>query len=121
MSEFSDWYFGVPEITRYWFTGSVVLPLLGRFGVFSPYLMLLEWNLFFHKFQVCILLDSWSLYLIKFLEKLKPKIRNVVNQAFEQAVLPLHCFGHSESQYYKMKEKVVSYIIDFTQNFWETP
>ncbi|VBB28649.1 unnamed protein product [Acanthocheilonema viteae] len=52
MSEFSDWYFGVPEITRYWFTGSVVLPLLGRFGLFSPYLMLLEWNLFFHKFQI---------------------------------------------------------------------
>uniref|UniRef100_A0A0R3RZ64 Derlin n=1 Tax=Elaeophora elaphi TaxID=1147741 RepID=A0A0R3RZ64_9BILA len=52
MSEFSDWYFGVPEITRYWFTGSVILPLLGRFGLFSPYLMLLEWNLFFHKFQI---------------------------------------------------------------------
>uniref|UniRef100_A0A7E4VWS5 Derlin n=1 Tax=Panagrellus redivivus TaxID=6233 RepID=A0A7E4VWS5_PANRE len=52
MSDFSDWYKGIPEITRYWFTGSVVLPLLGRLGVFSPYIMLLDWNLFFYKFQI---------------------------------------------------------------------
>uniref|UniRef100_A0A914ZPE4 Derlin n=1 Tax=Parascaris univalens TaxID=6257 RepID=A0A914ZPE4_PARUN len=47
-----DWYRSVPEITRYWFTGTTVMPLLGRFGLFSPYYMLLEWHLFFYKFQI---------------------------------------------------------------------
>ncbi|KHN72647.1 Derlin-1 [Toxocara canis] len=51
MADFGDWYRSVPEITRYWFTGTTVLPLLGRFGLFSPYYMLLEWHLFFYKFQ----------------------------------------------------------------------
>ncbi|VDM42646.1 unnamed protein product [Toxocara canis] len=52
MADFGDWYRSVPEITRYWFTGTTVLPLLGRFGLFSPYYMLLEWHLFFYKFQI---------------------------------------------------------------------
>lgn len=52
MSEFGDWYRSIPEITKYWFTGSTVLPLLGRIGFLSAYYMLLEWNLFFYKFQV---------------------------------------------------------------------
>uniref|UniRef100_A0A914R9F6 Derlin n=1 Tax=Parascaris equorum TaxID=6256 RepID=A0A914R9F6_PAREQ len=52
MADFGDWYRSVPEITRYWFTGTTVMPLLGRFGLFSPYYMLLEWHLFFYKFQV---------------------------------------------------------------------
>jgi hypothetical protein len=28
--------------------------LLGRFGLFNPYLMLLDWDLFFYKIQVFI-------------------------------------------------------------------
>jgi len=52
MSDFGIWYRSIPQITRYWFTGATVIPLLGRFGFFSPYLMLLDWSLFFNKFQI---------------------------------------------------------------------
>uniref|UniRef100_A0A914QY56 Derlin n=1 Tax=Panagrolaimus davidi TaxID=227884 RepID=A0A914QY56_9BILA len=52
MSDFSDWYKSIPEITRYWFTAAAVIPLLGRLGVFSPYSMLLDWTLFWSKFQI---------------------------------------------------------------------
>lgn len=51
MGDFGDWYRTIPLITRYWFTGATIIPLLGRLGIFSPYLMLLDWNLFFNKFQ----------------------------------------------------------------------
>ncbi|TKR92318.1 hypothetical protein L596_006999 [Steinernema carpocapsae] len=52
MSDFGDWYRGIPEITRYWMTGCVTASLLGRVGMFSPYSMLLDWSLFAYKFQI---------------------------------------------------------------------
>jgi len=52
MTDIGDWYRGIPEMTKYWFTGSVVLPLLGRFGLFNPYYMAIEWNLLIYKFQI---------------------------------------------------------------------
>ncbi|KAK0426533.1 hypothetical protein QR680_009757 [Steinernema hermaphroditum] len=52
MSDFGDWYRSVPEITRYWLTGSVVASLLGRIGMFSPYTMHLDWQLFATKFHI---------------------------------------------------------------------
>jgi len=51
-SDLAIWYRSVPEISRYWFTGSIVLPLLGRLGVLSPYWCVLEWTLFLKKFQI---------------------------------------------------------------------
>lgn len=51
-SDLALWYRSVPEITRYWFTGSIVLPLLGRFGLLSPWWCVLEYTLFIKKFQV---------------------------------------------------------------------
>ena len=51
-NEFRDWYQSVPRITRGWLTGSVVLPLLGRFGMISPYLCVLSFELFVYKFHV---------------------------------------------------------------------
>lgn len=50
-SDFSDWYKNVPQITRYWFTGSVVLPLVARFGIISPYYLVLLFQQFVYKFQ----------------------------------------------------------------------
>lgn len=52
MGDFTEWYNSVPLITRYWFTGATIIPLLGRIGIFGPYLMYLEWNLFVYKLQV---------------------------------------------------------------------
>jgi derlin-1 len=60
MSDFSDWYGSIPQITKYWFTTAVVFPLLGRFGLISPYLMYLDWELFFRKFQVGLLSISYK-------------------------------------------------------------
>uniref|UniRef100_A0A1I8FMG5 Derlin n=1 Tax=Macrostomum lignano TaxID=282301 RepID=A0A1I8FMG5_9PLAT len=37
-NELAEWYWNVPRLSRYWFTGSVVLPLLGRIGLLSPLL-----------------------------------------------------------------------------------
>jgi len=51
-NDFAVWYRSVPEISRYWFTATVVLPLLGRLGLFSPYWMVLEYTLFLKKFQI---------------------------------------------------------------------
>ncbi|KAI1731630.1 der1-like family domain-containing protein [Ditylenchus destructor] len=52
MGDFSNWYYSIPQITRCWFTGATVIPLLGRLGLLSPYFMYLDWNLFFNKFQI---------------------------------------------------------------------
>jgi len=52
MGDFSEWFHSIPLITRYWFAGSILIPLLGRLGFFSPYFMLLDWNLLFNKFQI---------------------------------------------------------------------
>lgn len=51
-SDLAVWYRSVPEISRYWFTGTVILPLLGRIGLVNAYWMVLEFNLLFYKFQV---------------------------------------------------------------------
>jgi Derlin-1 len=50
-SDFSDWYKSVPQMTRYWFTGSVVLPLIARFGLISPQYLVLLFQPFLSKFQ----------------------------------------------------------------------
>ena len=55
-NDFSDWYHGIPQITRYWFTGSVVLPMLGKLGVLSPMWLIFDLPHIWYKFQVCIVL-----------------------------------------------------------------
>ncbi|XP_064641450.1 derlin-1-like [Lineus longissimus] len=51
-NDIGDWYRSIPQISRYWFTLAVAFPLLGKIGLLSPYYMILDWNLFFHKFQI---------------------------------------------------------------------
>lgn len=51
-NDLGDWYRGIPQMTRYWFTGSVVLPLLGKLGIFNPMTMILHWPMFAYKFQI---------------------------------------------------------------------
>lgn len=50
-SDFSDWYKSIPQITRYWFTGSVIVPLVARFGIVSAYSLLLQFEPFIYKFH----------------------------------------------------------------------
>lgn len=51
-TDFSDWYKGIPQMTRYWFTGSVILPLAARFGLLNPQNLVLYFAPFIYKFQV---------------------------------------------------------------------
>ncbi|XP_057671748.1 derlin-1 isoform X1 [Diorhabda carinulata] len=41
MSDLGDWFRSIPVFTRYWFSGSIVFTLLGRFGIVNPYNLIL--------------------------------------------------------------------------------
>ena len=51
-NDFGDWYRGIPQVTRYWFTGSIALPLLGKIGLVNPLWMILDLNRILYKFEV---------------------------------------------------------------------
>jgi len=51
-SDLSQWYHSIPIISKYWFTGTIVLPLISRFGLINSWWLVLEYNLFIHKFQI---------------------------------------------------------------------
>lgn len=63
-NDIGDWYRGIPQITRYWFTGSVALPLLGKLGIVGIHSMILVYELVFHKFQIWRLITSVLYYPI---------------------------------------------------------
>ena len=58
-NEFRDWYQSIPKITRGWFTASVVLPLIGRFGLLNPYTLILLFEPFVKNFHVnyCLIIN----------------------------------------------------------------
>jgi len=51
-NDIADWFRRIPMMTKYWFTGSIVFPLLGKLGVVSIMSMLLDYSLVVHGFQV---------------------------------------------------------------------
>ena len=54
MSDIGDWFKSIPAITRYWFAGSIAVPLIGKLGLISPMYLVLWPKDFFHKFQVSV-------------------------------------------------------------------
>ena len=54
-NDIGDWYKSIPQITRYWFTGSVVLPLMGKIGLVTPMSMVLLFEKIVYSFHVSIL------------------------------------------------------------------
>ncbi|XP_062320835.1 derlin-1 [Osmerus eperlanus] len=52
MSDIGDWFKSIPFITRYWFAGSIAVPLIGKLGLISPKYLVLWPEYFFHKFQI---------------------------------------------------------------------
>ncbi|XP_059363849.1 derlin-1-like [Carassius carassius] len=52
MSDIGDWFKNIPFITRYWFAGSIAVPLIGKLGLISPVYLVLWPEAFFHKFQI---------------------------------------------------------------------
>ncbi|CDW60393.1 der1 protein derlin [Trichuris trichiura] len=47
-----EWLRRVPEITRYWFVGTVLLPILARFNVVKVAWFVLDYDLVVHHFQI---------------------------------------------------------------------
>jgi len=64
MEDVSAWFRALPQFTRYWFGGTVALSLLGRFGIVSPYYLILEYHDVFHNFQLWRLLTCLLFYPI---------------------------------------------------------
>lgn len=51
-NDIGDWYRNIPLVTKYWFTGSVIFPLLGRFGFLSLSTLLLDYESLIYGFQI---------------------------------------------------------------------
>ncbi|XP_074645249.1 derlin-1-like [Tubulanus polymorphus] len=51
-NDIGDWYRSIPQISKYWFTASIVLPLIGKLGLLSPIHMILHYDWFIHHFQL---------------------------------------------------------------------
>lgn len=52
MSDLGDWFRSIPLITRYWFAGSIAVPLIGKLGLVSPVYLFLWSDAFINRFQV---------------------------------------------------------------------
>ncbi|KAJ7395167.1 Derlin-1 [Pitangus sulphuratus] len=52
MSDLGDWFRSIPLITRYWFAGSIAVPLVGKLGLVSPVSLFLWPDAFIHRFQI---------------------------------------------------------------------
>lgn len=61
-SEIADFFNSIPLITRYWFTTSLVLPLLGKIGLIKSVWMYLDWDLVISKFHVSFAIMSNSFF-----------------------------------------------------------
>ena len=53
-TDIQDWFRSLPFFTKYWFGGSVLFTLLGRFNLVNPYWLVLTWDTFITKYEVTI-------------------------------------------------------------------
>ncbi len=51
-NDLQDWFKSLPVFTRYWFGGTILFTLLGRFGLLSPYWLILAWEPFIRNFNL---------------------------------------------------------------------
>lgn len=59
MSDFATWYYSVPTFTRLWFSGTIVVSLLGKLNILPVEHLFLSSTLLFQKFQVYFLTQFW--------------------------------------------------------------
>lgn len=50
-NDIGEWYRGIPQITKYWFTGSIIVPMVARFGLINPANLILIFHSVVFKFQ----------------------------------------------------------------------
>lgn len=58
MADIGDWFRGLPQFTKYWFGGTVALSLVARFGIISPFYLILQYQEIFHSYQVLFNLEE---------------------------------------------------------------
>ena len=51
-NDIGDWFRSIPLISKWWFSLSIVFPLLGRIGLLNPFYMILDFALVVYHFQV---------------------------------------------------------------------
>ena len=51
-NDIGDWFRNIPQITKIWFAGSIIVPLIGRFGLVNPMNLVLDYSSVVHHFQV---------------------------------------------------------------------
>ena len=54
-TDIQDWFRSLPFFTKYWFGGSVLFTLLGRFSLVNPYWLILSWETFITKYELTII------------------------------------------------------------------
>ena len=54
-TDIQDWFRSLPFFTKYWFGGSVLFTLLGRFNLVNSYWLVLTWDTFITKYAVTTL------------------------------------------------------------------
>lgn len=64
MGDVSQWFQSLPQMTRYWFGGTVAFSLLGRFGLLNPQWLILHYDPLFYSFQIWRPLTSLFYYPI---------------------------------------------------------
>ncbi|GAB1598273.1 derlin-1-like [Argonauta hians] len=63
-NDIGDWFRSIPRITKFWFVGSIALPIAARFGLLSPLWLILRYEFVIYKFQIWRLLTSVLYYPI---------------------------------------------------------
>ena len=58
--DIQDWFKSLPLFTRYWFGGTILFTLLGRFGLLQPAWLVLYLEPLIHRFQVIFRVDKKS-------------------------------------------------------------
>lgn len=66
MGDLASWFNSLPSMTKWWFGGTIVMSLLGRFGLLSPEWLYLHYG-FIYKFHVSIHLFNKNFILQYFL------------------------------------------------------
>jgi len=62
MASPEEWFKSLPPVTKHYFVIAVGSTVLTSFGVFSPYLLFLDFNLIFYKFQIWRLITCFFFF-----------------------------------------------------------
>lgn len=63
-NELGVWFRSIPIVTRWWFSLSIIFPLLGRLGLINGMYMILDYASIVHRFQIWRLVTAFVFYPI---------------------------------------------------------